>query len=331
MIQEQPHVIGIDVSKQKLQASLLLAPDLSKPRQKSVANNQHGYKELRDWAARQSKGQGRIRYVMEATGIYHIAFALFLFERGEEVYVVNPAQVKSYAHSQGSRTKTDEKDSAIIAHFGVKPPRNAKPFSPPPPEYHELRGLLARLEQIDKMIRQEKNRLEARPTTAAAQSIREHIEYLERERDDILRRMRKLVDEHPGLAEEVSHLESIPGVGSLSAYRLASMLEGGERFASARKFSAFLGLSPKAAESGTSVRKKPRLSKVGDAELRKALYLPALAASRYNPDVKALYDRLVAAGRPKMCALGAAMRKLAHIAFGVVKHRTAYTPMVAQT
>ncbi|MFH1885431.1 MAG: transposase [Pseudomonadota bacterium] len=109
----------------------------------------------------------------------------------------------------------------------------------------------------------------------------------------------------------------------------AGDLEGGERFEKARQFVAFLGLTPREFQSGTCVHKRPRLTKMGPASARKALYMPALTAIRYNLDVKALYDRLVASGKPKMCAVGAVMRKLARIAFGVIKHRAGYTPMLA--
>ena len=322
------HYIGIDVSKLKLNASLLLAPDLRKKRDKVVSNDPAGFQELIEWTGRQAKGTP-VHFVMEATGIYHMDLAMFLAERGERVSVVNPAWIKKFGEGMGVRTKNDEKDAVVIARYGEA--NKPGPFVPPPPEYRELRALVGRLDQLDKMIRQEKNRLEARPSPLVTVSIVEILKALEKERADLLRRIKDFADQHPKLAEDVELLSSIPGIGALTALHLAGILEGGERFDKARQFGAFLGLTPRGFDSGTSVHKKARLTKMGLASARKALYMPALTAIRYNPDVKALYIRLVRAGRPKMCALGAAMRKLAHIAFGVVKHRTAYTPMLALT
>ena len=109
--------------------------------------------------------------------------------------------------------------------------------------------------------------------------------------------------------------------------RLAATLEGGKRFHKARQFAAYLGLTPKERQSGTSLRGRTRITKMGPKDLRKALYMPAIVSKSLNPDIKAFYDNLIARGKSKMSALGAAMRKLAHIAFGVIKNRTVYTPM----
>jgi transposase len=121
-------------------------------------------------------------------------------------------------------------------------------------------------------------------------------------------------------------LESIPGIGAVTAQAILAELPDPARFASAQQAAAYAGLAPREYGSGTSVRRRTRLSKAGNARLRKALYLPALTALRFNPLLKALFERLVAAGKSKMAAVGACMRKLLMIAYGVLKNRTPFDP-----
>lgn len=319
------HQIGIDVSKEKLNAALLLAPAFLKKKAKVVSNNPEGFDRLIDWVNRQVKDQKPFRFIMEATGSYHEALALFLFEQGFEVHVINPALIKRFGESMAARTKTDEKDSSIIAHYGAK--MNLKAWVPPSPQYRALEQLLRRLDQLDKMIRQEKNRTEALGSGPADQDVLDSIEktlsYFENEYKDIFKKIQNHLDQHPDLKEEVKLLTSIPGIGERTALRMVTALEGGHRFSSARQFAAYLGLTPRQNQSGT-IKGKTSMSKMGPSTLRRALYMPSVVACQYNPDIHVLYERLLKAGKTKMSALGAAMRKMAHLAFGVLKHRQAY-------
>ena len=121
-------------------------------------------------------------------------------------------------------------------------------------------------------------------------------------------------------------LRTIPGIGPVAAHALLAELPDPSRFATAQQAAAYAGLAPREYRSGTSVKKRTRLSKAGNARLRKALYLPAMTAIRFNPLVGAFYARLVEAGKAKMAALGACMRKLLMIAYGVLKSRTPFDP-----
>jgi transposase len=323
----EKHQIGIDISKEKLNVALLLAPAFSKKKTKVVPNNPEGFNSLIEWIHRMVKDELPLRFIMEATGSYHQTFALFLSDRGFEVCVINPALIKRFGESMAARTKTDEKDCVIIAHYGAKmnPPR----WVPPSPQYRVLEQLLRRLEQLDKMIRQEKNRREALRSGPADQDILDSIEktlsYFEKEYQNLLKKIGTHLDRHPDLGDDVKLLTSIPGIGELTALRMTSALEGGSRFSSARQFAAYLGLTPRQNQSG-NMKGKSRLSKMGPRALRKALYMPSVTASRCNPDVHALYERLLKAGKTKMSALGAAMRKMAHLIFGVLKSRQTYRP-----
>jgi transposase len=319
------HQIGIDISKEKLNAALLLAPEFIKKKTKVVPNNAEGFNSLIEWVQRQVKDQRPSRFVMEATGPYHQALALFLSDHGFDVCVVNPALIKRFGQSMAARTKTDEKDCVIIAHYGAK--MNPQPWAPPSSQYRALEQFLRRLEQLDKMIGQEENRREALGSGPADQDILDSIEktlsYFEKEYKDLLKKIKIHLDRHPELKEDIKLLTSIPGIGELTALRMASALEGGSRFTSARQFAAYLGLTPRQNQSG-NIKGKTSLSKMGPSALRKALYMPSVVACRCNPDVRALYERLLKAGKTKMSALGAAMRKMAHLAFGVLKNRQTY-------
>jgi transposase len=325
------HQIGIDVSKAKLNVAMLLAPAFLKKKVKVVTNNHEGFDRLIDWVNRQNSDQRPFRFIMEATGAYHQALALFLCDLGFEVCVINPALIKRFGESMAARTKTDEKDCVTIAHYGAK--MDLKPWVPPSPQYRALEQLLRRLDQLDKMIRQEKNRLESLGSGPADQDVLESINktlsYFEKEYKAVLEKIQNHLDQHPDLKHDVELLTSIPGIGERTALRMASALEGGSRFSTARQFAAYLGLTPRQNQSGI-IKGKTTLSKMGPSALRKALYMPSIVACQCNPDIHALYERLLKAGKTKMSALGAAMRKMAHLAFGVLKNRQTYRVSFSQ-
>ena len=322
-------VIGIDVSKAKLHAVVLLDPEGRRARTKTVANQASGFSVLLKFACHQAACAPQdLHVVMEATGVYHEAAATSLFDQGAMVSVVNPARVKDFAQSLAIQSKTDAQDAAVLARYGllVKPAA----WAPAPREYRELKALLARLQAIESQIRREQNRLEqaeASPVPPAVRdSLTQSLAFLKAERDRLTRGINDHIDRHPPLKQDKALLQSIPAVGDKTARVMLTLLYHGDRFKHAREAAAYVGLNPVEHRSGTSVFRKPRLSKRGDGRLRAGLYMAAVVAIRYNPDVRALYQRLLAKGKAKMAALGAAMRKLVHIMFGVLKHQTPYRP-----
>jgi transposase len=149
----------------------------------------------------------------------------------------------------------------------------------------------------------------------------EHITYLEEQMEKTRRQIKDHIDQNPNRKNNAELLESIPGIGAATAALLLAELGDMTQFSNARQVAAFAGLVPRIRESGTSVRGRARLSKVGSSRLRKSLYYPAITALRFNPLIKSFGLNLSAKGKSKMLVIGAAMRKLLHIAYGVLKSR----------
>lgn len=312
-------VVGIDVSKHKL-AVVFVSPE-GKGRQKSCANTAAGHADLVRWLARQTPDPLRIG--LEATGGYQDAVAIALHDAGHLVSVLNPAAVAAYGASQLRRAKTDPTDAQLLADYM----RTQAPvrWIPPPPEARQLQALVRRLDALLEMRTQELNRLElAAPIVRP--SITATIDHLTDELDAIRRQITAHIDQHPSLRAQRDLIVSIPGLGDATAAIVLGELLDIKRFASARQLAAFSGMVPQVRQSGTSVRGRGRLSKLGSARLRKALYFPALAALRCNPTIRRFAARLRLAGKPRMVIVAAVMRKLIHQVYGVLRSGHAFDP-----
>ena len=310
-------VLGIDIAKAKFDVALRL-PE-GKLRRKSCPNTPAGFAELTQWLLRH--GAPRVHAALEATGTYGDALAHYLHDAGHVVSVLNPAVTHAFAASQLARAKTDRIDAELIARYTAT--QHPVAWSPAPREVRELQALVRRLDALQGMKTQETNRLEAGPVvTAVRASIETIIATLTAEIKAVQRQIRDHLDQHPGLRDQRDLLTSIPGIGEATAAVLIAELFD-KHYSSARQAAAFAGVVPRVCESGT-LKARGRLVKIGPGRLRKALYFPALAALRFNPTLRAMQMRLGAAGKPKMVIVGAAMRKLVHLAFGVLKSGRPY-------
>jgi len=323
-------VVGLDVSKRRLDAAIQRA-ESGKWYDRKVENSEAGVVQLLERICAKLKVTPKaLRVVMEATGPYHENAAVWLHARGCEVCVANPKRVRDFAKGMGLLNKTDRADARALAQYGIHADLHL--WTPPPPEAVELKALLNRLSVLKKERGRECNRLEKAqagllPDTVLA-SIHRCIASLDAEIKRINDQIDDHFDQHPGLREDKKLLDSIPGIGRESSHYLVSLFTARE-FSSARQAAAFVGLSVVHHDSGSSVRGKPHLSKKGSGKLRSLLYMAALAAVRHNPALKGFYQRLKQAGKPAMAAIGAVMRKLVHIAFGVHKHRKPFNPQLA--
>ena len=312
--------LGIDIAKRTFHACLRLPS--GKYRSRQFDNQLSGFHALLAWLA---KHQGAaVHACMEATGTYGEALALFLYEQGHPVSVVNPLQIVRYAQSQSTRAKTDQVDAQVIADFCAK--EEPVRWSPPEPVYRYLQALLRHRETLLETRQRERNRLGAAdhpPFIRAA--FEAHLAHLDAALQAVDAEIRTHLAAHPELRAEHQRLCTIPGIGALTASWLLGELGGGRRFRSAREVAAYVGLEPRLRQSGPW-KGQTRLSKRGNVWLRKALYFPALAALRFNPVVQQLATRLRERGKVPMAVVGAAMRKLLHLAFGVLRQGQDFDP-----
>jgi transposase len=315
--------VGSDVSQHTLDACRLPAGG-GKPRFGAFANDPAGQAALRAWADAHAAGVP-LGFCLESTGASGEALAQALADAGRHVSVVNPARVKDAGLRRGQGHQTDKADAKLIAEYASRerPPA----WQPPAPEVRDLQALVRRRDDLRALAAGEKGRLAAPGLSRAArQSLRRTAAFLEREADRLQAQADELIAATPALAADRGLLESIPGVGAVTAQALLAELPEPARFASAQQAAAYAGLAPREYGSGPTVRKRTRLSKAGHARLRKALDLPTLTAIRFNPLLKALVERLVAAGKARMAAVGACLRKLLMIAYGVLRNRTPFDP-----
>jgi transposase len=320
-MQMEPLILGIDVAKATLDTALMNAQIW---KNKQFENTPAGYQQIEAWLKR-LRGTEQVHICLEATGQYGDGVAKYLHEQGYLVSVVNPARIKHYANSKLRRNKTDKADAQLIAEYCEK----EKPalWTPPPASFKDLQALVRHLDGLLETRQQETNRLVSGVQTfVVVESLKSLITFLDDQIQKTKQAIQEHINSHPDLALKQSLLISIPGIGDLTAARLLGEVRNILDFEDARQLAAYAGLTPRNVFSGSSVHKKSRLSKTGNANLRKALYMPAISAKHWNPIVSQFCARLSQNGlRPKE-VIGAAMRKLLHIAFGVLKSGQPFDP-----
>lgn len=304
-------ILGIDIAKHKFDVVLLID---NKIKHKEYANNHKGFVALEKWLA--LKEISKVHACMEATGVYGEALAHYLYDLGHDVSIVNPTKIKGFAQSSLSRNKTDKADAKIIAQFCAA--LSPQVWHPEPKHIKHLQELVKRYDDLVAMQQQEKNRLDS-ASYAIVQNIKEVISHLQEQIDRIKKQITDLIDENPDLKDKKRLLDTIPGVGENTAAKILAFIGDTSRFDSAKHLAAFVGLSPKNRQSGSSIHGKARLCKAGNKVLRRALYFPAIVAKKHNPVIKDFCARLAANNKNKMAIICAAMRKLVHIIYGVLK------------
>lgn len=311
-------VLGIDIAKQRFEVALLID---GKVKNKSFKNTTEGFEALALWLKK--LGISKVTACLEATGNYGEELAFYLHEAGHLVSMVNPARIKGFAQSELIRTKTDKVDAGIIARFCLvmKP----ETWVPPSPEIRVLRALVRRADSLIDMLTQEKNRL-ATAHESVIPLIKKHLDYLNQEIKAVRDQIADLIDQNPNLRQKKELLGSIPGIGKVTIAVILAELDHLEKFNHVRELVAFIGLAPKETLSGSSIKGRPRLCKVGQGRLRKALYMPALVSIQCNPVMFAFYNRLKERGKNGKVIVCAIMRKLVHIIFGILKSGKKFDP-----
>lgn len=299
-----PLYVGIDVAKARV--------DVALGRQGAVfqvARDDNGLAEL----ARRLKQAKAELVVMEATGGLELSVAAALSVAGLRVAVVNPRQVREFARAAGKLAKTDALDARVLALLGeaLKPP--ARPLLDD--ETRKLEALLTRRRQMVEMLVAEKNRLQV-AHAAARPLIQKHIDWLEQQLSQVDNNLGSAVRDSPMWRDKDDLLRSVPGVGRVLALTLMAELPELGRL-NRKQVAALAGVAPHACDSGTL--KGKRMVWGGRAALRATLYMATLSAVRCNDVLRALYERLTRAGKPKKVALVACMRKLLTILNAMVR------------
>jgi transposase len=274
-----------------------------------------------------------IHLILEPTGGYELALAHVALQRGWHVSLPNPKQVRDFAKSRGRRAKTDRQDAVLLARCGAEEAPPA--WRPLPPEVSELESLQRRKDDVEQLLRQERNRRHAlahRPGQhpAVRRSLDRSIEALEADLAELEQTIADHLRQHAELRAAVRRLKTVPGVGAKTGvpllvllYRWTVLTDGQ---GTAKSLAAYVGLDPQPHESGTSVRKPATISRMGDKVVRRKLYMGALGGIRGQNVLRAFYQRLVGRGKKKKVALVAAARKLLIWAWKVFQTRTDFDP-----
>lgn len=312
--------LGLDVSKLTIDVCMLFAD--GKKLTIKIENSQAGFLELARFLHGLELSQ--IHACLEPTGRYSRPVTKFLESLGIKVSLVNSFTVQNHGRSKNFRNKTDKIDSFLLADYCLK--HNPRATVSPSETQEELKDIQLRLKNIDDQIRQEENRLEAGPV---AKVVREDIEdslgrlYVRRKKLEAA--AKELMRENPVLHKNYKILNSIIGIGESSAIRLLALITF-ENFADGRKIGEFSGLAPTVSQSGTSVKSKAQISKIGNPEIRRGLYFPAMVAMQHNPQLRAFAERLKAKNKPGKVIICAVMRKLLVLASALIRKNEFYDP-----
>lgn len=307
------HYLGIDVSCRTLEVS-----DAPGTLTGQFANTPKGVASLLGWVHRHVSEAAHV--VLEPTSTYHHLLLVELNRKGVPYTLVNPAHTAAFATVQGKRAKTDRGDARLLADYGASQGPQATP--PPDQDQERVKSLRRHLVWLEREARSARNRLEtARRSPWTLPEVLESLERtataLEEEAAQVARVLEARVAMHPRWQQEMALLTTVPGIGVKTAILLVSELPAQERCTSAKAWVAFCGVNPEPRESGTS--RYSRLSRRGSPQVRAGLYMAAVSAMRWNPAVHALCQRLQAKGKSGRVRVMAAMNKLLHLCFGVLR------------
>jgi transposase len=323
-------VAGIDVAQKELVVTLGrmyedLTPELYS--HKIFANTQKGFIALTLWVKKQSAEQVPVRFVMEATGVYHEGLAYFLDEKGYEASVILPNKISNYFRTLDVRTVTDKTCSEAIARFGLE--RKLDSWKRPKPVFKKIRQLTREREQLVQMRTMVKNQLhaeqaEAEPNAGSVTRQKKQIAFLNKQEQQIKEEITVLSKQDAKVKESIKLISTLPGVGFLTAATVLGETNGFELIRNKRQLTSYTGFDVKEKQSGTSIKGKARISKKGNKYLRKAMHMPSLAAIRSDERFKAIFDRLVSKHGIKMKAVVAVQRKLLEMIYIIYKTNTPY-------
>lgn len=323
-------VAGIDVAQKELVVTLgRMLDDFSIElfSYKVFKNNDSGVKLLVDWVNKLTDYEVPVRYVMEATGVYHQKLAYYLVDNGCEISIVLPNKISNYIRTLELKTITDKSCSQAIAQFGLE--RKLDKWAKPKSIYKELQQLTRERDQIVQERSVIKNQIhaektESEPNQKSLERMQARIRFLNSQEKEIKADITDIVSKDPDLKQVINNITTIPGVGELTAVIVLAETNGFELIRNKSQLSSYAGLDVKEKQSGTSVKGKPRISKKGNRNLRKSMHLPSLTAVKWDENFKNIYARLISKNGIKMKALVAVQRKILELIYILFKNETVY-------
>jgi transposase len=323
-------VVGIDVAQNELVICLGRMYDDWTPELyafKTFANTAKEFADFVEWVNKLTQGTVPVRYVMEATGVYHESLAYYLDEKGLEVSIVLPNKMSNYQRTLEVKTITDQTAARAIARFGLE--RKLDQWSRPKGIFLTLRQLTRERGQLVDERTVLKNQLHAeqagaRPNKKSIERINKRISLLDKQEKEILQELKELIKTDPQVKELIVLICSLPGIGLLTASAILGETNGFDLIRNKRQLASYAGLDVREKQSGTSVKGKPAISKKGNKHLRKAMHMPALAAIRHDERFKAIFTRLVSRHGIKMKAAVAIQRKLLEMTYILYKTNKPY-------
>lgn len=323
-------VLGIDVAQKELVVSAgRKHEDLSDElyATKTFANNHKGFSALLLWIRQRSSADVEVRYVMEATGVYHEQLAHYLSDQGKEVSIVLPNKISNYMRTLDVKTVTDKTAADAIAQFSLE--RKLDKWTKPKVIYRDMRQLTRERDQIVQERTLVKNQLHAEeagafPHASSVQRTKERIKLLDKQDKAVQKEIDDLINKDREIKSKVDIICTVPGLGKLTAAIILAETNGFDLIRNRRQLASYAGFDVKEKQSGTSVKGKPRISKKGNKYLRKALHMPALAAIRSDERSKSIFSRLVSKHGIKMKAAVAVQRRLLEMSFTLFKTQTVY-------
>jgi transposase len=330
-------VVGIDVAQKELVVSLGKMDQGALTyiyAYKTFVNNEKGFTAMILWVKKQTDADSPLRYVMEATGVYHEAVAYFLSDKAYSVSIVMPNKITNFFRTLETKTVTDKSMSEAIALFGLE--KKVEDWIQPKKVFRELRQITRERDQLIAERTILKNQLhaeqvEAHPSEQTINRIKIRIKVVNGQLKETLAEITAAIKNDTEIGQSVNLLTSIPGIGLLTAAVIMAETNGFELIRSKKQLTSYAGLDVKEKESGTSVKGKPRISKRGNRHLRKAMYMPALSAIRHSERYKAIFVRIVSRNSIKMKGAVAVQRKLLEMTYIIYKTQTPYLNDYLQT
>lgn len=323
-------VVGIDVAQDELVCCFGVMDEnftLQLVARHTFENKKMGFEKLLEWLEPIVNKEVQLRFVMEATGVYHQKFAYFLHDKKYSVSIILPNKISNFKRTLDCKTITDKTMADAIAQFGLE--RHLDDWQPPQGVYRTLQQLTRERSQLTDEKVVIKNQLhaekaEAKPNKKSIERCNTRLTLIEKQVKEIIIELEELIASDKEVQRILLLICSIPGIGMLTAATVLGETNGFELIRNKAQLTSYAGLDVKEKQSGTSIKGKTCISKKGNKHLRKAMHLPALSAIRHNEKFKAIFERLVAKHGIKMKAVVAVQRKLLEMIYTIYKTEKKY-------